>query len=562
MKALGMRFTAWLFAFLLSLGLLSSVLTKHDDAFEASKQAAPSSPAELLKKGTLSLTLGKYADAIEFFDEAIKSEPDNYLSYYRRATAALSLGRSSSALADFDRIIVLNPKFPAAHLQRAKVLAKEGDLSLAKEALKEFLKLKKNDEEGTQLLTAVEAALSQIKALSKTKAEVDKARVAGKDSASDAKVAARLQECRRLATQILEVSPSLLEVRRSRAECALIDREIQDAVADWKRISMLSPSPSLTLRLASISYLIFGEREAGLADLKACLHSDPDNRKCAKAYRKFRMIEKALQKAKNFIEGESWRAALSALKGAKLGGPTILEDVEAAIVEDYAPAGDGQDSIIPQLLGDPVGQSALLLEIREMHCRAYTQLDEIKRAMVYCERVLEKDVDNIFARIARGEDHMAADRLEEAVQDLRKAFELSGNRDASIHARLQKAERKLKLSKSKDYYKVLGVARDADEKTLKKAYRKLAREHHPDKGGSPEKMAQINEAFDVLKNPELRQRFDAGDDPNDPSGGHQGGHGNPFAQGFSNQHFQFFQGGGGQQFFKSGGGGQQFQFHF
>lgn len=43
------------------------------------------------------------------------------------------------------------------------------------------------------------------------------------------------------------------------------------------------------------------------------------------------------------------------------------------------------------------------------------------------------------------------------------------DRDVQIHQRLQKAQKLLKLSKQKDYYKVLGVARDADTKTIKKA---------------------------------------------------------------------------------------------
>lgn len=76
--------------------------------------------------------------------------------------------------------------------------------------------------------------------------------------------------------------------------------------------------------------------------------------------------------------------------------------------------------------------------------------------------------------------------------------------------------------------------------------RKAAVKAHPDKGGSEAKMAAVNEAYEVLLNPELRQRFDNGDDPNDPmtqQGGHpfQGGGfpgGHPFAQ--------FFQQGGGQ----------------
>ena len=61
----------------------------------------------------------------------------------------------------------------------------------------------------------------------------------------------------------------------------------------------------------------------------------------------------------------------------------------------------------------------------------------------------------------------------------------------------------------KDYYKTLGVARDADDKTIKSAYRKLARKHHPDVNkGSSERFKEISEAHTVLSDPEKRKRYD------------------------------------------------------
>jgi len=63
-----------------------------------------------------------------------------------------------------------------------------------------------------------------------------------------------------------------------------------------------------------------------------------------------------------------------------------------------------------------------------------------------------------------------------------------------------------------DYYATLGVARDAGEEEIRKAYRKLARKHHPDvdkSEGSTQRFAQIAEAYEVLKDPKKRQRYDA-----------------------------------------------------
>lgn len=62
----------------------------------------------------------------------------------------------------------------------------------------------------------------------------------------------------------------------------------------------------------------------------------------------------------------------------------------------------------------------------------------------------------------------------------------------------------------KDYYKILGVDENADEKTIKSAYRRLARQYHPDVSGKAgeEKFKEINEAHEVLSDPAKRQEYD------------------------------------------------------
>ncbi|HOJ60594.1 MAG TPA: DnaJ C-terminal domain-containing protein [bacterium] len=65
--------------------------------------------------------------------------------------------------------------------------------------------------------------------------------------------------------------------------------------------------------------------------------------------------------------------------------------------------------------------------------------------------------------------------------------------------------------KYKDYYEILGVKRDASEEEIKKAYRKLARKYHPDMNKDPEaenRFKEINEAHEVLSDPEKRKRYD------------------------------------------------------
>ena len=97
-------------------------------------------------------------------------------------------------------------------------------------------------------------------------------------------------------------------------------------------------------------------------------------------------------------------------------------------------------------------------------------------------------------------------------------------------------------------YETLGVPKGASEEEIKKAYRRLASAHHPDKGGDTGKFQEIQSAYETLADPQKRQQHD---NPN-PFHGHQG-------PGFHEFHF-----GGGpedifQQFFSQGFGGNPFQ---
>ena len=64
------------------------------------------------------------------------------------------------------------------------------------------------------------------------------------------------------------------------------------------------------------------------------------------------------------------------------------------------------------------------------------------------------------------------------------------------------------MANKPDYYKTLGVSKDATADEIKKAFRKLARTHHPDAGGDEEKFKEINEAYEVLSDDEKRALYD------------------------------------------------------
>lgn len=115
--------------------------------------------------------------------------------------------------------------------------------------------------------------------------------------------------------------------------------------------------------------------------------------------------------------------------------------------------------------------------------------------------------------------------------------------------------------KFEDYYQVLGVARDAAADEIKRAYRKLAQKLHPDRNNAPdaaEKFGKVSEAYEVLKDPDKRKKYDqfgqnykAGQDFRPPPGsGGFGGHGG----GRRGQSFDF-EGGDFSDFFNQMFGG-------
>jgi molecular chaperone DnaJ len=92
----------------------------------------------------------------------------------------------------------------------------------------------------------------------------------------------------------------------------------------------------------------------------------------------------------------------------------------------------------------------------------------------------------------------------------------------------------------KNFYETLGVNETATQEEIKKSYRKLAVEHHPDKGGDENKFKEISEAFDTIGDNDKRQQYD--NQRSNPFGGGGfnpfGGGGNPFEDMFNNMHSQ------------------------
>ena len=218
------------------------------------------------------------------------------------------------------------------------------------------------------------------------------------------------------------------------------------------------------------------------------------------------------------------------------------------------------------------------------------QMNNQRKATPHCEEVLEHNPHSLPALLARAQSLLDSEDFDAAISTLNTANEHHPSSD-KIQTLLRKAHVLLKRSKTKDYYKILGLPRDADARQIKSAYRRLVKQHHPDKAvkrpkagddgqraprQSPEdlkkqaekKMAAINEAYEVLSNPELRARFDNGDDPNSHENQGSPFQGQPFffqqgaGAGHGHQQQFFFRNGPGGGGGGGGGGGSGGQFKF
>uniref|UniRef100_A0A6Q2Z2H7 J domain-containing protein n=1 Tax=Esox lucius TaxID=8010 RepID=A0A6Q2Z2H7_ESOLU len=163
----------------------------------------------------------------------------------------------------------------------------------------------------------------------------------------------------------------------------------------------------------------------------------------------------------------------------------------------------------------------------KLYCNRGTVGAKLKKpdqAIEDCTSAIKLDSTYIKAYLRRAQCYMDIEQYEEAVRDYEKVYQTEKTKE---HKHLLKtAQLELKKSKRKDYYKVLGVGKNATEDEIKKAYRKRALMHHPDRHSAAtsevqkeeeKKFKEVGEAFTVLSDPKKKTRYDCGHDLEDDS---------------------------------------------
>ena len=505
------------------------VLCLSSSSYALSNADIPSDTpvSQLIASANANLAQGNAQDALTYFDIAITRDPSNYLTIFKRGATYLSLGRNAQASRDFDQVLTLKPGFEGALTQRAKLKRRNADWAGARQ----------------DYVAAGKTGAQEM-------ADLDEAE-GGAKLAADAETAGDWEACVTQAGTAILVAGTALELRQRRARCRLEKGEIMEAIADLNHV--LQINTGLTephLQISAMAFYSLAETDKGITAISKCLHNDPDNKACSKLRKAQKSIDRTIKKFNQLMEKRQFVSAVKLFVPQGAEDPGLLQEVKDDIAS-YRSAG----------YIHPKATDGLYFTLVERTCEAYAEMNNAKKAQPYCDEALTQNPNSLPALLNKAQRLVDAEEYDQALSVLNTAKDAHGMTQ-KLQDMIQNAQVLLKRSRTKDYYKVLGVSRDANERDIKRAMRKLTVQHHPDKAHlnnvsqeeAQKKMSAMNEAYEVLSDPELKARFDRGEDPNDPTQGHQH-QGSPFGHGPGGQPVFFQQSRGGQHFQFQGGGG-------
>ncbi|XP_075433756.1 dnaJ homolog subfamily C member 3-like [Ascaphus truei] len=479
-----------------SLSLLCVILDLQLDGLLAASHAEIENHLEMGRK---LLAAGQLAEALSHYHSAVDGDPKNYLTYYKRAAVYLAMGKFRSALPDLSRAIDLKPDFMAARLQRGNILLKQGDIQEAREDFEAvLLSSPENDEAKAQLgrVKEVEGGLEEAWAA------YDREDYGGTID---------------LLERVIEFSPWDPSARELRSECYLQVGDLSRAVQDLKPTTKLRNDNRAAFLKLSQLYYNMGEHGESLSHVRECLKLDQDDKECFSHYKQVKKLSRQLESAEEFVQEKRYEAA--------------IEKYEAAMKTEP-------------------GVQIYSKRAKERICHCLSRSQRTEEAVTICSEAHQADPRNPLILRDRAEAYIQREEYERAVEDFQQAKELDGENE-EIKEGLERSQKLLKQSRKRDYYKILGVKRNANKQEVIKAYRKLAQQWHPDNFQSEEEKREAEKKFidiaaakEVLTDPEMRQKVDAGEDPLDPENQQGAGHNqqwpfefNPFGSG--NYHFKF-----------------------
>lgn len=460
------------------------------------------------------LNSGKYSEALPHFDSAIREDPTN-LSLFKRATVFLALNRPRSALEDLNRALEMNRDFTPALSQRASLHIKLGNLDEAHIDYENLLRMEPNDQDAIMMYGKVERLRDDIM------------------NAQDLLAEYRFDEAAKSLGQLVDVMPFNTELLKIRAECFEKLGQTRRAINDYRTIAKLTVDALTYLTIAKLYYKM-GIIDESLNNVRECLKLDPDHKSCMQFYKPLKKINRHIE---NMLKSKS----------SKDNDDCINQAKNAIKLLKQRPSYQDEQQLLP-----------LIYSIQSVMCHCSSQARDIIDGFKYCDEALENSSEGGIEGIAVDKAEVYCDKAEllaenedyqQALEMYQKSQKLRESRRATDG--IERMKKALKSKKIRNYYQILGVDRNAGEKEINKAYRKLAAIYHPDRHQSEEakkkaqaKFMDLADAKAVLTDPKKRKQYDNGEDPLDPeskqhSHAHQGFYGDPHFAHFGGAPFSF-----------------------
>lgn len=455
---------------------------------------------------------GEFQEAVAAYSDAVRLMPAEAMYYANRAAAFLMLDRFKDVLEDCARTLAIEPMHVKAHLRAGKAHFKMGNFEEAERSY------------GLALVTEprnVEAA-KEKKAIAEIRTLITRA-----DEAMRAGNTRLANVCYDAA---LAQAPDSDHLQLAKIDILLLAKKLDDALAITTRMLKSKSNSTLMLQRRAKIFYLQGDVEKSKKTLIAALNLDPDHVQCQKDLRLVKKLQGLHTLGNEAFESARWPAAVDAYTQALALDPSNA-------------------TYNARLYGN--------------RAAAYIKLSNYGAAISDCNSTLAIEEENVKAIARRAQCYVAlggVDNLEQGVRDYETAKRLVADPATlrKFSQELSAAQAALKQAKRKDYYKILDLPRDADEKAVKRAYHKMAKLWHPDRHSSSEEAVKVeaervfknvNEAYEVLSDPAKRRRYDAGADlaeidQEEAHGGHGHGHGG-FHGGGMPDIFQMFGGMGG-----------------
>lgn len=296
--------------------------------------------SSLLTTAQTHLSRGETNEALVYYDAAVARDSSNYLTLFKRGATYLSLGRTNQATDDFNKVLELKPGFEGAHLQLARIRQKTADWEGARA---EFTAAGKpaDDQEVLELVAAHDAS----------------------SLLEEAYNGGNWDDCVSHASTAIMIAGRSAHLREMRSKCRFERGELEEAMADLQHILQMRPGdtdPHVTI--SATTFYGIGDMEAGMAQIRKCLHSDPDSKVCKKVLKKQKAISKGFAKAEGQLKKGQTTTAGRSLVGAE-GEPGLISDVKEQI-EELRAAGS-----IPAK-----AKANLYEKVIELTCQAYSEV--------------------------------------------------------------------------------------------------------------------------------------------------------------------------------------------